>query len=241
MEMRSEFRLSIHDDLFTGISYPPGESTHQWVTRNFEEANGNKDLHIWLLGSHTHKYGTDFDIYVYKDNTIGQQIYEGFHNADYTIPTDFYNYAEPPFRIFDDYLTLEPNDSLFIEGKYNNTSGERVGFGLTTNDEMFGVFISYLVGDISNLPVVVDVEETPQIQTAWSLYPNPAKEQILVQLPNNNKTYQLKLFDTAGHLLQQTFASNQYVMNINNYSSGVYILQMQDDTFTSTKKLVIEP
>jgi len=240
MEMHSEFHLSLEDENSDGLFFPRGESTHRWITRNFDEAFGRLPVHIWSLGSHTHKYGVDFDVYLFRNGVIGDQIYEGFHNTDHTIPQNFYDYSEPPFRIFDDYLTLQENDSLYIEGKYNNTGDRAVGFGLTTQDEMFGIFVNYLTGDISQLPVAIEETTIPQ---NWSVYPNPAKEQIQVNLPSYNQPYQLKLYNATGQLLYQSTTSptaNQQTININNKSSGVYILQIQNDTFTSTKKLIIE-
>lgn len=244
MEMHSEFHLSVEEDRTVGISFPPGEKTHKWYMRNFDEARQNQPVHIWLLGSHTHKYGVDFDMYTYKSNTIGEQVYEGFYNADHTIPQNFYDYSEPPFKIFDDYLTLKENDALYIEGKYNNTSNETVRLGLTTKDEMFGMFVNYLVGDITKLPgYIMSAVEQSSIELGWSVYPNPAKEFIQVNLPENKQAYQLKLYNATGHLLEQTttsLSSNQHLIKTNTYSSGVYMLQIQTGNFTDTKKLIIK-
>jgi len=77
--------------------------------KNFKEAQSNETVHIWSLGSHTHKYGTDFDIYLNDNGTYGEQVYEGDYNFDYTINQGYYNYAEPAFRTFDDYLTINAN------------------------------------------------------------------------------------------------------------------------------------
>jgi len=246
MEMHSEFHLSLEDDRTVGFEYPPGESTHQWTMRNFDEARQNDPVHVWLLGSHTHKYGVDFDMYMYENNVVGEQVYEGFNNFDHTIPQSSYANDEPPFRVFDDYLTLQKDDALFIEGKYDNTSNETVYFGLTTKDEMFGIFVSYLVGDISKLPGYQE-EPTPvdenAIEQNWSLYPNPAKEQIQVNLPVKNQAYQLKLYNATGHLLYQSTtskAADQQLINTSAYSSGVYMLQIQNKYFTDTKKLIIK-
>jgi len=207
MEMHSEFHLSLEDDRSVGFEFPPGESTHKWITRNFYEASSNQPVHIWLLGSHTHKYGVDFDMYLYKDDTVGDQIYEGFHNFDHSVTQDFYAYSEPPFRIFDEYLTLEENDALYIEGKYNNTSNERVTFGLTTQDEMFGIFVNYLVGDISQLPVSVD-HQTINVESKWSVFPNPATAYIQINLPEIRDEFHIDIYDSAGNLMQNSVVNN---------------------------------
>ncbi len=238
MEMHSEFHLSIEDDFLVGSRFPPGESTHQWITRNFEEGR-NQPVHIWLLGSHTHQYGVDFDMYKYQNNTIGEQIYEGFHNFDHSIPTDSYDFSEPPYKIFDDYLTLEPEDALFIEGKYNNTSDREVGFGLTTKDEMFGIFVNYLVGDLDQLPT--SIEETNSLNN-WSIFPNPAKDQIQVNLPANYESFQLELYNLTGQLLYEiTTLPSQvpHLLKTSEYGSGVYILKIKSENFSDTKKLII--
>jgi len=239
-EMHSEFHLSIEEDFSVGSNFPPGVSNHEWFMKNFEEARNNETIHIWSLGSHTHKYGTDFDIYLNDNGAYGEQVYEGHYNFDYTINQGYYNFGEPAVKIFDEFLPVNTSEGLIIKGEYNNTSNQTVRFGLTTKDEMFGLFLNYLTGDIDGL---VAVEESQSITNSWTLHPNPAKDAVQITLPANNQTFQVKLYNATGSLLHQSSTSpnsSQHLIQTKQYSSGIYMLQIQNDQLIDTKKIVIK-
>lgn len=246
MEMHSEFHLSIEESQTAGLLYPPGISEHTWEMSNFEESNGNNDtIHIWTLGSHTHKYGVDFDIYLNDDGQHGEQVYEGFYNLDYTTLLNYYNYAEPPFRIFDEFLSIRDGDGLIIEGVYDNTSNQFVTAGLTTDDEMFGVFMNYLVGDISVLEQdttpVVSIESLDELKT-WSIYPNPTDGEININLPKNMEDLNVEVYNTAGELMFGESIINgakEWNVNLNNFDNGIYIIQLNSPHFNEVRKITL--
>lgn len=246
MEMHSEFHLSIEETQAAGLLYPPGISEHTWEMSNFEESNGNNDtVHIWTLGSHTHKYGVDFDIFLNDDGQHGDQIYEGFYNLDYTTLLNYYNFAEPPFRIFDDFLSIRDGDGLIIEGVYDNTSNQFVVAGLTTDDEMFGVFMNYLVGDIS----VLEQDTTPivglneqQIESTWSIYPNPTNGKVNINLPNNIEDLNVEVYNAAGELMfgeSITVGAKQWPLNLSTLDNGIYIVQLISPYFNEVQKITL--
>jgi hypothetical protein len=110
-------------------------------------------LYIWTLGGHTHKFGTDYDIWKRTaSGGEGEQIYEGFYNLDYTVNQGFYDYGEPPFRKEDELIGIVRSHGLHSEGIYHNTSSSLVNLGLTTNDEMQGFFIQYVTD--SKIPLL---------------------------------------------------------------------------------------
>lgn len=243
-EMHSEFHLSPEAGNI-GLFFPPGISNHEWHMNHFDEAFGLQDVHLWSIGSHTHKYGVDFDMYLYEGLVKGEQIYEGFYNLDYTFNQGFYNFAEPPFRTFNNFLTVNNLEGLWIEGVYDNTSNQTVSVGLTTKDEMFGVFIQYLTGDISELGTV-DVEEIEETNNfSWSIHPNPTSNGIVnIQLPVNlvgEKS--VKIYNILGsEILQEKISVNQNnsKLDLTNNSSGYYFVELTTEEGTSVQKLLLE-
>lgn len=244
-EMHSEFHLS-PENSFSGISFPPGISEHEWHMNLFNEARGNEEVHIWNLGAHTHKYGVDFDIYNYENKVKGEQIYEGFYNLDYTFNQGFYNFAEPPFRIFDNFLTINSDDGLWIEGVYDNTSDNLVRVGLTTEDEMFGVFLQYLTGDITEVRDLVGVENLEVNNLFdWSIHPNPSTNGILnVQLPNNVVGEKaIKIYDILGSevLAEPVMGSETNLkINLTNQPAGYYLVELNTLAGKSVQKLLLK-
>lgn len=237
MEMNSDFFL---DNPF-GFNIPPGEQTLDW-TLEFNNQGGDS-VHVWTLGSHTHALGTDFDIYEWSDQSgIGDQVYEGFYNLDYTVNQGFYNYAEPAFRTFDDFLSLGPNDGLHMIADYNNTTGGNVGFGLTTEDEMFGIFMQYLVGDISQLPEE-EVEDSTGVNIiesdilSWNIKPNPANNYVQI---SSQTPAAVSIYDAIGKNVMQNVEINSGLnLNTSEWKAGVYFVQIESGDAIQTKKLVI--
>lgn len=243
-EMHSEFHIQFPDNPLDFI--PPGETTHTWDFSGFDEANSQDSVHIWSLGAHTHKLGTDFDIYLEEG---GEQIYEGFYNFDYTVNQGSYDYSEPPFRKFDPLQSIKKSDGIFVTADYNNPTNESVSVGLTTEDEMFGFFVQYLVGDISDLDSldVVGISELNQPKKEWSVFPNPSTGQLNLQLDRVEDVQQIKVFNILGELLHIEKVSGNiqsHQLDLSDFENGVYFIQIQGQTegkyFYDTRKLTLQ-
>lgn len=249
-EMHSEFHLDNPFNLFI----PPGEHSFEWNFDDFDEANPSDSVHIWALGAHTHQYGTDFDVYLQEDGQQGEQVYEGFYNVDYTINQGFYDYAEPAFRFYDDFLTIKADDGLLVTADYNNTSDGTVGFGLTTEDEMFGMFIQYLEGDISDLfeepmdttPIdttdMTFINFLPDYQNLH-VYPNPTEGVINIDLTNINEDVTVKIFNVLGQVIYEqkvTSANSLHSIDLQGNRNGFYFVQIKGETVEATQKLTLQ-
>ncbi len=134
------------------------------------------DRKIWTISSHTHKYGTDFDVYVRNpNNSKGAQIYEGFYNEDYTFNQGYYDWVHPAIRRIDTLLTIKQSEGLIAETEWYVTQGAPVTFGLTTADEM--QLITYLYIDAP----LVGIEDENNPEFTWSVFPNPASDEFSVE------------------------------------------------------------
>ncbi len=123
------------------------ETFHDYVFTSASELGGIFPINIWMLSSHTHKYGKDFDIFLYNDDSRGAKLFEGHFNADYDQYIGYYDYAHPPIRYFDKFLRVNPQQEMIQEATFVNTGTEDVSFGLTTDDEMMIAIVQYTKGD----------------------------------------------------------------------------------------------
>jgi len=129
----------------------------------------NEQINLWMLSSHTHKLGKDYDVYLQNpDGTQGVQLFEGWYNSNYTAIQGYYDYQDPPIRYFDHFLELPPGALLYHEAIFDNDTDANVGFGLTTDDEMFITIIQYTRGSnmqspaiINELPLEVCIDDLP--------------------------------------------------------------------------------
>lgn len=123
---------------------------------------GADSLYIWLLSSHTHKFGVGYNIYLRNPGGgKGQQVYDGFYDFDYTFYQGYYDYEDPAVRFFDpDTFVIKADDGLIHEATFNNDSTEDVGFGITTNDEMMLIFLQYTTERRTPPPIGLTVAST---------------------------------------------------------------------------------
>ncbi len=92
------------------------------------------------------------------------------------------------------------------------------------------------------------VTDIPHIEglTAWNLYPNPAKNQVVLLFDlQENIAPTLEIFDVAGKLqfaqkLQLNAQENSVVVDIEAYPVGVYLVVLKDENGVVMRKLVKE-
>ncbi len=248
-EMYSDFLINGQD--FIGNSIPSTCDTivNADFRNDFSFGSSNDTLHIWNLGAHTHALGVDYDLYTAQGGEKVEQVYEGMYNYDADYFTGFYDFAEPTFRYFDEFLSIRKGDGLIQEGKFVNCTGSTVGYGLTTEDEMLGFFSQYLVGDLTELYAYQDsianvstnnsTAITNNNQINVNVTPNPSEGVFNVSFDNitNEKTL-IEVFDIAGKLIfQDKLFTNNISLDLSNFNTGVYILNISNSNSKISKKI----
>jgi len=119
---------------------------------------GSNDIFVWLMTSHTHQWGVDFDIY--KRNIDGSQGLQYFDASNlYGHPDSAfigYDYDRPPTRIFEPFLFVPKNEGLIqVASWVNNGPNNPVTWGYTSEDEMMIMVISY-VTDTTGLSILTN-------------------------------------------------------------------------------------
>ncbi|OWY17651.1 T9SS C-terminal target domain-containing protein [Sphingobacteriales bacterium UPWRP_1] len=125
------------------FTLPPGEWT---LTDNWDTG---PQINLWMLTSHTHKFGTDYDLYQKTPSGgKGEKIFEGFMDYTYcNCDLGYYDWEHPPVKYYEPFYTIPAGTGLVQEAKFNNTSDSWVTFGLTTNDEMMLFMAQYTEGE----------------------------------------------------------------------------------------------
>lgn len=92
---------------------------------------------------------------------------------------------------------------------------------------------TYTIGTCGNIGINQTIEEKEYIH----VYPNPAQDKLMVQLSDNIKNYQIKLYNSVGQLMIQTTLKELETASLLN---GVYYLTVETNTNTTTKKIIIQ-
>ncbi|MDP2187354.1 MAG: T9SS type A sorting domain-containing protein [Sphingobacteriaceae bacterium] len=78
---------------------------------------------------------------------------------------------------------------------------------------------------------------------SFNVYPNPAREQVQVRLAEHSQlqNYELRIYDSAGRLVfqRQQEGLDQPAIDLYNFASGVYFVQVQSGKQHSANRLVV--
>ena len=119
----------------------------------------------------------------------------------------------------------------------------------------------YAIGDVIpntaaiyfdfNAPVITNRFETEFVEEAlsvsefdfngFSMYPNPAKDVLNIQLNNISNAY-LSVYDIQGKLVLDRIISQEQnvALNVSDLQSGMYFVKLNTGTKEIVKKLIIE-
>ena len=74
------------------------------------------------------------------------------------------------------------------------------------------------------------------IDNQIKLYPNPAKNQLNIEFPDDIQINQIQIFNINGSLSEQTRAVKN--VDISNLTKGVYFIEIQTNKGVYRKKLI---
>lgn len=193
---------------------------------------------LWRMQGHTHSLGTGFKAWLRNpDGTKGDLIYDGNYSFDYSIYQGFYEYDHAPIRKFEPYLELPAKDGLIFEATYLNNTSDTIGFGLTTQDEMFAGYIHYVA-----VPKTIGIDEV-KVYEGLEIAPNPANGIATVKLPADaaENPYAMTVYDLSGRVVftQAEIRTGKYELDASKLEQGVYLVELQGAN-TYRSKLMVE-
>src|ERR1043165_2847676 len=77
-------------------------------------------------------------------------------------------------------------------------------------------------------------------QSDWSIYPNPASENLTVRVPSRADNYSVKIFDATGRLIKakEKITAGENILSVADLEKGLYLLVVSDGRTTQTKRFV---
>ena len=86
----------------------------------------------------------------------------------------------------------------------------------------------------------LDVWEELQKEGSMKLYPNPAKEYVLINLPKEGG-HEAVVYDMQGRIVEKvSFSGKEYKLNVQYLSKGTYMLKVVADTEYFVEKIIVE-
>src|SRR5690606_19299549 len=79
------------------------------------------------------------------------------------------------------------------------------------------------------------IEESEQ--NPYLVFPNPTQSELSIQFEQKNKEAELQLIDISGRVILQKVIQENYMLNISDIPSGMYILQIRIEGKIYTEKI----
>ena len=245
----SEYMLIRNYPVFS-IVIPPDNQEHEFI----EVANDTNETHywkVWQLYGHTHKYGTDYDIFLRNPNgTMGSQEYESWYSYEQGFNVGYHRFGvDATFRFYPENALLEVDPRLgwIHRARYKNNTQDTIYWGITSEEEMMVMGFQYIPGDtLGALPSGIGKSESNSMRV--NVYPNPASQEISLNyalLQTTDVTVELTnlLGETTLLAYTKNKSSGNYLDDIKlpaGIAPGVYILSLRAGNQSSTQRIVIE-
>lgn len=214
--------------------YIPNDNQEKTFTQQVNEPGIPIPIWIWGLTSHTHQYGTDFNIYLSDaQGNPGMQVFDaGCPGGVPGCPTESYDYQHPPTRYFEPFLQGMLNEGLVSEAKYVNDGPASVSWGETSNDEMMVTLFFYVL-DTTGVDFTTGIRQ-PLLSESLKAFPNPGTDHITIDLADWTEGFvEAQLFDLSGRAMRQYSINSDdrfYRLERDNLAKGHYFLRLSDQT-----------
>ncbi len=187
------------------------------------------DIHVHLM-------------YTTQDSTIADYVYGFSHTyfPDMPIHQDWLAWGDSDYSSFNrnGYPAVHPFEDVRASSPYIHSRQDVLGLSVN-NLEQSKRFTELNLGLVATLAGLQnhDVVENESITIA--LYPNPAKESVTILA--NDELQHVTVINLIGQSLAHNVVreNNKYVLDINQFPSGIYLLKINTKKGTTTQRLVV--
>jgi len=155
-----------------------------------------------------------------------------FDSVSFILPN--YTYDQPLSASSE--VTLDRNTGMLIGTP--STLGHFLA-GVCVTEYRDGAILSVSRQELSFWVDFASDIETPQVQ-ALSFYPNPAEDKVFIDLPEQSNSFDLRIRDVNGKVIQEVSNINGISYELNTeVLSGLYFLELQTEDLVYFGKLIV--
>lgn len=187
------------------------------------------DIHVHLM-------------YTTQDSTIADYVYGFSHTyfPDMPIHQDWLAWGDSDYSSFNrnGYPAVHPFEDVRASSPYIHSRQDVLGLSVNSLEQSKR-FTKLNLGLVATLAGLQnhDVIENESITIA--LYPNPAKESVTILA--DDELQHVTVINLIGQSLAHNVVreNNKYVLDINQFPSGIYLLKISTKRGTATQRLVV--
>ena len=197
----------------------------------------NNDTESYYIPSTNIHTGDDMDYYIFSlpdgfDYSLNANVFDSYNNENYSGDVMF-SFSIDNGVTWSDVYDSVSNDELIISNGGNVYIHAAPALAGITGTYQLNINISretLSLGDISYNDEII-------------VYPNPASEKINIKVKNDQLSYNnISIINSLGQVVKTQKANSETDVNIDvkDLPSGLYLLNINSDSSTSVKKLIIE-
>jgi hypothetical protein len=230
-------------------------STNIYIPNTGEEITFNRpfnipanlDVYVWGTVAHTHKYGSDFNIYLAnEDGSKGEIMYDG--GCAGGVPgcnVEDFDYKHLPIRFFQPFTKINLQQGVIAEASYINDGPTPVQWGLTSADEMMLFIIMFTLdtAGVYQVPTAILSKTDPNARVAF--YPNPIQSVGNFEIEGVKAGASLiEVYDLTGKLIDKIAfehdGNSSIEFDASKLQGGLYFYQLlQGDVLIANGKFVM--
>lgn len=197
----------------------------------------------------TKKYPTDITGNIYADAPIFSSALMDIHvqlgasKTDRLVLQMLYGLTSNMSMQDAAMLLVQADCSLFGGVYFDIIKTQLVNRGLISNTVTQPTGCSNIVLNTCSFDEITEVKSTHINPDTFKMYPNPAKQVIYLELPQNHENTSIILYDLIGKkVLEKTITETQNLtqIDINNLPSGMYLIQCISSKYVISNRLIIE-
>lgn len=101
--------------------------------------------------------------------------------------------------------------------------------------------LGYGIPDFSEALAQLSVEENSALAKTYTLSPNPANDYFQIESPSGAVELRVNIYDVLGKQVQSlSFSGESMRINTSALTTGLYLVQIIDATYTTTQKLIVK-
>ena len=132
--------------------------------------------------------------------------------------------------------------NLYIDGELVEENYTELTYVTTLNDGNYHntKVVALYENEKTSVPVVKEIISTVDVteveENELNIFPNPVKDAVKIQGNNINS---VNVYNSVGVLVERIEAgSNEVEINMNDYNTGIYFVQVNTENGTTTRKVV---
>ena len=212
------------------------EFTHDMSTTKMQDIN-DLEVALWLQDLTTKEVFNSHFAYEYTDHCYPvQNLNLNIEDGNLSITFEAPEQGAPiGYNVYKNGILIAENTT-------------ELSHNITADDMNIISVVALYEDEMTSVPVVeldgagIGVVETTTSENTFNIYPNPAKDFVKVSTDNGQQTT-VRIYNTLGMLVETrlaTSATNEIEINVSEYNPGIYFINISNEEYNVTKKIVIE-